>query len=105
METKLAGGDIGGGGREERCHGRKTSAKGEHGNRFIGSEGMKRLGAGGRVSEGWLRQGRSNASGRKKGRVQCVRKRKSASGPIRSGPFTSGQNEAGWTCLEQEFTF
>jgi len=30
---------------------------------------MKRLGAGGRVSGGWLRQGGSNASGRKKG---CV---------------------------------
>ena len=26
---------------------------------------MKRLGAGGRVSAGWLRQGRSNESGRK----------------------------------------
>jgi len=43
---------------------------------------MKRLGTGGRVSGGWLRQGGPNASGRKKGRVQCIQTRKSASGPI-----------------------
>ena len=73
MERELAGGGIGGGGREERCRGCKTSAQGQHGNRCIGSEGMKRLGAGGRVSGGWMRQGGSHASGRKKGRVQCVR--------------------------------
>jgi len=73
MEGKLAGGVIGGGGQEERCHRRKTSAKGQHGNGCIGSEGMKRLGAGGRVSGGWLRQGGSNVSGHKKGRVQCLR--------------------------------
>jgi len=59
-----------GGGQEKRCRGCKQSAKGQHGNRCIGSEGMKRLGTGGRVSVGWLRQGASNASGRKKGRVQ-----------------------------------
>jgi len=63
MERKLAGGCIGGGGQKERCRGRKTSAKGQHGNGCIGSEGMKRLGAGGRVSAGWLRQVGSNASG------------------------------------------
>jgi len=72
MERKLAGGGIGGGGREERCRGYKTSAKGQHRNRCIGSEGMKRLGAGGRVSGGWLRQAGSNALGRKKGCVQYV---------------------------------
>jgi len=83
MERKLAGGSIGGGGREERCRGRKTSAKGQHGNRCFGSEGMKRLGAGGRVSRGCLRQGGSNASGH--------------------GPFTSGRNEPGRTHPEQEF--
>ena len=66
MERKLAGGGIRGGGREERCRGRKTSAKEQHGNGCIGSEGMKRLGAGGRVSGEWLRQGGSNASGRKR---------------------------------------
>jgi len=53
-----------GGGQKERCRGCKTSTKGQHANRCIGSEGMKRLGAGGRVSGGWLRQGGSNASGR-----------------------------------------
>jgi len=37
MERKLGGGGIGGGGREERCRGCKTSAKGQHGNRCIGS--------------------------------------------------------------------
>ena len=79
MERKLAGGGLGGGGGEERSRGRKTSAKGQHGNGCIGSEGMKRLRAGGIVSGGWLRQGGSNASGRKKGRIQCVRTRKSAS--------------------------
>jgi len=66
MDRKLVGGRIGGGGREERCRGRKTSAKGEHGNGCIGSEGMKRLGAGGRVSGELLRQGVSNASGSKR---------------------------------------
>jgi len=45
---------------------------------------MKRLGARGRVSGGWLRQGGSNASGR--------------------GPFTSGWNEPERTHPEQEFT-
>jgi len=54
MERKLAGRGIGGGGREERCRRRKTSAKGQHGNECIGSEGIKRLGAEGRVSGGWL---------------------------------------------------
>ena len=73
MERKLVGGRIRGGGRKERCHGRKTSAKGPHGNRCIGSEGMKRLGAGGRVSGGWLRLGGSNASG-------CKRAASNASG-------------------------
>ena len=77
MERKLGGAGIGGGAREERCRGRKTSAKGQHGNGCIGSEGMKSLGAGGRVSEKWLCQGGSNASG-------C-------------GPFTSGRNEPGPT--------
>jgi len=64
MQRKQAGGGIGGGGWEEKCRGRKTSAKREHGNGSIGSEGRKRLGAGGRVSGGWLRYGGSNASGR-----------------------------------------
>ena len=68
-----AGGGIGGGGREERWRGQKTFAKGQPGNGCIGSDGMKRLGAGGRVSGGWLRQGGSNAVGGKKGRVQCLR--------------------------------
>jgi len=104
MERKLAGGGIGGGGREERCRGRKTSAKVQHGNGCIGSEGMKRLGAGGRVSGGWLRQGGSNAAGRKKGRVQCVRTLTCASGRIGRGPFTCGRNEPGRTHPEQEFT-
>ena len=72
MERKLAGGGIRGGGQEERCRGRKTSAKGQHGNGCIESQGMKRLGAGGRVSGGWLGQEGSNASGRKKGRVYSV---------------------------------
>ena len=102
---KKAGGQgYRGGGREERCHGCKTSAKGQHGNRCIGSEGMKRLGAGGRVSGGWLRQGGSNVSGRKKDRIQYVRTRKSASGRIGRSPFTSGRNEPGRTHPEQEFT-
>ena len=52
--------------RKERCRRRTTSAKGQHGNECIGSEGMKRMGAGGRVSGGWLRQGGSNASGHKR---------------------------------------
>jgi len=54
------------GGREERCRGLKMSAKGQHGNGCIGSEGMKRLGTGSRVSERWLRQGG----------VKCVRTHK-----------------------------
>jgi len=66
MEGKLVGGRIRGGGRKEGCRGRKTSAKGQHGNGCIGSKVMKRLGTGGRVSGGWLRQGGSNASGRKR---------------------------------------
>ena len=73
MESKLVGRLIGGEGWKERCRGRKTSAKGQHGNGCIGSEGMKRLGAGGRVSGGWLRQGGSNASG-------CKRAASNASG-------------------------
>ena len=64
---------------------------------------MKRLGAGGRVSGGWLRQGGSNASGRKKGSVHCIRTRKSASGCIGPAPFTSGRNEPGRTHPEHEF--
>ena len=66
MERKLVGACIGGGGPKERCPGHKTSAKGLHGNGCIGSKGMKELGAGGRVSGGWLRQGGSNVSGRKR---------------------------------------
>jgi len=104
MEGKLAGGGIGGGGREERCRGRKMSAKGQHGNGCNGSDGMKPLGAGGRVSGGWLRQGGSNASGRKKGRIQCVRTCKSVSGRIGRGTFTSRLKEPGRTLREQEFT-
>jgi len=105
MERKLAGGGIGGIGREETCSGHKMSAKGQHGNTCIGSEGMKslRLGAGGRVSGGWLPQGGSNASGCKKGRVQYVRMRKSASRCIGRIPFTSGRNEPRRTHPEQEF--
>jgi len=91
------------GGREERCRCRKTSTKGQHGNGCIGSEGMKRLGAGGRVSGGWLRQGGSNVSRCKKGHVQCVWTRKSVSGRIRRGPFPSTRNEPGRTHPEQEF--
>jgi len=49
MEGKLVGGRIGRGGLKERGRGRKTSAKEQHGNGCIGREGMKRLGAGGRV--------------------------------------------------------
>jgi len=104
MERKLAGGGIGGGGREQRCRGRTMSAKGQHGNGCIGTEGMKRLGAGRRVSGGWLRQGGSNASGRKNGRVQCVRTLTCASGRIGRGPFTSGRNEPRRTHPEQAFT-
>ena len=70
MERRLAGGGIGEGGQEERCRGRTTAAKGLYGNGCIGSEGKKRLGAGDRVSGGWLPQEGSNASGRKKGRVR-----------------------------------
>jgi len=55
-----------GGGRKERCRGRKTSGKGQHGNGSIESEGMKRLGGGGRVSGGWRRQAGSNTSGGKR---------------------------------------
>jgi len=84
MERKLAGRGIVGRGREERGCGRKTSAKGQNGNVCIGSDGIKRLGAGGRVSGGWPGQGESNASGR--------------------GPFTSRQNEPGQTHPEPEFT-
>ena len=62
MERLRASRGIWGGGQDERCRGRKTPAKGQHGNRCNGSEGMKRLGAGGRVSGGWLRQGGSNAA-------------------------------------------
>jgi len=104
MKRKLAGGGIGGGAREERGRGRKTSAEGQHRNGSIGSDGMKRLGAGGSVSGGWLRQGGSNASGRKKGRVQCVLTRKSASGRIGRRPFTSRRNQPWWTHPEQGFT-
>jgi len=104
MERKLAAGGIRGGGREERCRGCKMSAKWQHWNGCIGSEGINRLGAGGRVSGGLLRQGGSNASERKKGRVQCVRTRKSASGLIGGGPFTCGRNEPRPTHPEQEFT-
>jgi len=64
---------------------------------------MRRVGAGGRVSGVLLRQGGSTASGRKKGSVQCVRTRRSASGHIGRGPFTSGLNEPGRTHPEQEF--
>jgi len=60
MERKPAGGRNGGGRQEERCRDRKLSAKGQHGNGCIGSEGMKRQGAGGRVSGGWLCQVGSN---------------------------------------------
>ena len=66
MEGKLVGGRIGGGGRKPRCRGCKTSAKGQHRNGFIGSEEIKRLGAWGRVSGGWLHQGGANASGYKR---------------------------------------
>jgi len=66
MERKLVGRGIGGGGQKERCRVRKMSTKGQHGNGYIGSQGIKRLGAGGRVSGGQLRQGGSNASGRKR---------------------------------------
>jgi len=54
MERKLAGRRMRGVGREERSRGCKTSTKGQHGNGCIGSKGMKRLGAGGRVPGGWL---------------------------------------------------
>jgi len=104
MERQLAGGRIGGGGREERCRGHKTSAKGQHGNECIGSEGMKRVGAGGRVAGGWLRKGGSNASGRKKSRVQCVLTRRLASRHIGRGHFTSRRNDPRRTHPQQEFT-
>jgi len=73
MGRNLVGGCIDGGVREARCRGRKTSPQWQHGNRRIGSEGLTRLRAGGRVSEQWMRQGESNAPGR--------------------SPFPSGQNE------------
>jgi len=57
MERKRVGRRIGRGGWKERCRVCKTFAKGQHGKACIGSEGMKRLGARGRISEGWLRQG------------------------------------------------
>jgi len=41
MGRKLAGWRIGAGGRVERCRSCKMSAKGQHGNGCIGSEGMK----------------------------------------------------------------
>jgi len=66
MERMLVGGHLREGGRKNRCRVRKKSAKGQPGNVCIGSEGMKRLGAGGRVSGGRLRQGGSNASGHKR---------------------------------------
>ena len=94
MERKLAGRGIGRGGQDERCRGRKTSAKGQQGNRCIGSEGMKWLGAGGTVSGGWLRQGGSNAAGRRKGRVQGVRTQK-VPGPMR--PDAQVSVETHWT--------
>jgi len=56
MERKVVGGGIGRRGWTERCRVRKTSAKGQNRKGCIGSEGMKRLGAGGRVSGGWVRQ-------------------------------------------------
>jgi len=65
---------------------------------------MKRLGAGGGVSGGWLRQGGSNLSGSKKGRVQCVPTLTCVSVLIGRGRFTAGWNEPGWTHPEQEFT-
>ena len=55
------GGRIGGEGWKERCCGCKTSAKGQHANEYIGTEGIKRLGTGGRVSGEWLHQGESLA--------------------------------------------
>jgi len=99
MERKLAVGGIGGGGREERRCGCKTSTKGQHENGCIGSEGMNGLGAGGRVPGGLLRQGGSNASGRKKGRVQCVRTLTCASGRIWTRPFhfSDGMSPGGRT--------
>jgi len=66
MERMQVGGRLREGGRKKRCHVRKKSAKGQPRNGCIGSEGMKRLGAGGRVSGGWLRQEGSNASGHKR---------------------------------------
>jgi len=104
MERKLAGGGIGWGGREERCRAGKKLAKGQHGHGCIGSEGMKRLGAGGRVSGRWLRQGASNESGRKKDYVQCLRTLTCASERIGGGLLTSGRNEPRWMHPEQEFT-
>ena len=65
-EGKLEGGGIGGAGREVRCHSGKMSAKGLHGSGWIRSDWIKRLGAGGRVSGGWLPQEGSNASGWKR---------------------------------------
>ena len=93
MERKLAGECIGGGGWDETCHGRKMSAKGQHGNGCIGSEGMKPLGTGGRVSAGWLRQGGVKCVRMQKGCVQCVRMLTCPSGRIGRGPFPSGRNK------------
>ena len=98
MERKLAGWGIRGRGREERCRGRTTSAKGQHGNGCFGSDGRKRRGAGGRVSGGWLRQGGGQM------RQEAKRAASNASGCIGRGPFTSGRNEPGRTHPEQEFT-
>ena len=71
---------VSGGGREERCRGRRTSAKGQHGNGSTGSEDMRRLGAGGRVSGGWLCRG---------GQIRQDAKRavSNASGSIGRAPF------------------
>jgi len=95
MVRKRAGRHIGGEGQEKRCRGGKTSANGQHGNGCIRSEKITRLGAGRRVSWGWLRHGWSNASGSK---------RAASSGRIGRGPCSSGQNEPGRTHPETEFT-
>ena len=52
MGSKLAGGPIRGEDQEERWHTRKTSTKGQHRKGYIGSQKMKRLGTGGRISGG-----------------------------------------------------
>ena len=88
---------VSGGGQEERCRGRMKSAKGPHGNGCTGSEDMKRQGAGGRVSGGWLCRG---------GQIRQDAKRavSNASGSIGRAPFTSGRNEPRRKHPEQEFT-